>query len=1013
MGYLALVPGKEDFYFGANRLWLIGQALASAPGPVKMMADNLVIRTASRTQQTKISHKNYRTSYPGVKEKSSGTIFTWSRLLHFEFDCSSPADRPLLCTAAGGFNPQAFFCAEDGNPETFGVGAACTVANPRLATPGQPGISTYDYDISLPNNPYMHQDESYGFCIGDDPSTADGHKTRYCMPLKLERSFFSGDPWYVDPQGRVAVFGIVDPNLDGQVAFDDRTWQEPGNPNTSAVKTVDAEDTLRQALESFQLEHDAFTGKKVLLAQILPDQAAELAFHIRCAGQPNCPYGFDLVISRADEEHATLPGIRTIQTAAQGANATLAVTPRPVYHTKGYSDITPCAAAPAGTPGNVEGVITPVSSVIITREAQGGGRQRTGYALETNWCLFPLSRPTILGQLEDAAVDKLTALQHAAPAYQKQKGDITNLRRLALARMLEVTKADIALLQKRDFFQASENPNPSSVEMLERVLWKGDLVTMVVLSGDQLKSVLKRSAAYDKAESSNVTEPTTANMGLVTLGILPRDGWEGDKAKLYVDADLIDAKRLYLVATSTFMASGDTGYPEFAQPAVGKFSGMARSGGQKVSTLVCAALPNCAQPAGAVSALEFQSRPFAPGPDNRRTENYGLQVKKSFTDWNGPNPFKSTGQENAFQQGWINHFALQELSGAFSFNSPNLTDTDLQNKFAAVAYSGVSDAHSNDFEIKMQSRYMVESPGFGFGPFGHIYGQETLNGLDIGAETFFDWERKRQGVPGKLDSVNVPKNLASVSLPVIQLHLHRYLPRLKLLVLQPAYFSTQVSEGVLNVLSFDKQQLDNPAVLHRRQSWAPRVGTRYEKDAQNYVEAGYQLSQDFEVLSQVIVNPGGPGSFTCGLVASQSFQDCITSKAHQPLIRRDSAIERHYSTFHQSGLYWDTKVALPLPLGLTFKTDAKGDYFFYADRGAETLTRYDATVGFGIKLPVWGNIGLEPRYEFFFYQNKIQLNTLTRDSLTFKLTYNLERYSRRLHGGLRWRDAIQYKTPSQ
>jgi hypothetical protein len=1009
MGYQALVPGKEDFYFGTNRLWLIGQALATAPEPVRMMADNLVVRTSPRTPQTKISQKNYRTSYPGVKERSSGTIFTWSKLLHFEFDCSSTADRELLaCDAAGVAHPVARFCAEMGNPDTFGSDAATCNPPTQRTVSGDGKKRLYDYEIALPNNPNMHQDESYGFCIGNDP------KTRYCMPLKLERSFFLGAPWYVDPQGRVAVFGIVDPNLDAQIAFDDRVWQNPDDPSISTIKTVDAEDALRQALEAFHNAQPVFTGKKVLLAQMLPDQAAELAFHIRCTGQPDCPYGFDLVISRADEEHATLPGIRTVETSIAGANATLPVTPRPVYHTKGYGEIMPCASAPAGTAGDVEGIITPVSSVIITREVQVGGRQTTGYGLATNWCLFPLAQPTVsavLEQLENAAAAKLTQLQHANPPYQPQ--GISNVQRLALAQMLDFTKADIALLQKRDFFQASEKADPPPDEMLERVLWKGDLVTTVVLSGDQLKSVLKRSAAYDKADNSVIAEPATANMGLVVLGILPKNGWDSDKAKLYVDADLIDTKRLYLVATSTFMASGDTGYPEFAQPAVGKFSGMARRGGQKVSALVCAALPLCGQPAGVVSASEFQSDPFTSAPDNRRNENYPLRVKKSFTDWNGPNPFKSTGQENAFQQGWINHLALQELSGAFSFNSPNLTDTDLQNKFTAVAYSGVSDAHSNDFEIKMQSRYMLESPGFAFGPFGRIYGKETLNGIDWGTETFFDWERKRQGVPGKPDSVNVPKNMGSVSFPVIQLHLHRYMPRWKMMVLQPAYFSTQISEGVLNVLSFDKQQLDNPPVLHRRQSWAPRAGTRYEKDAQNYLEAGVQLSQDFEVLSKVIVNPGEAGAFTCGLIASQSFQDCITSKAHQPLIRHDSAIERHYSTFHQSGLYWDTKFALPLPLSLTFKVDSKGDYFFYPDSGAETLTRYDATVGFGIKLPVWGNLGLEPRYEFFFYQNKLQLNTLTRDSLTFKLTYNLDRYGRRFRRGLRWRDAVQYKTPSQ
>lgn len=87
-------------------------------------------------------------------------------------------------------------------------------------------------------------------------------------------------------------------------------------------------------------------------------------------------------------------------------------------------------------------------------------------------------------------------------------------------------------------------------------------------------------------------------------------------------------------------------------------------------------------------------------------------------------------------------------------------------------------------------------------------------------------------------------------------------------------------------------------------------------------------------------------------------------------------------------------------------------YWFYGADAGETFseTAYDATVKFGLEVPVpgIGNLSLQPTYELFYFRNKVLGRTLSRDTFGVKLTYSFERYT-----NTGWRRAMKYKSSAK
>ena len=127
----------------------------------------------------------------------------------------------------------------------------------------------------------------------------------------------------------------------------------------------------------------------------------------------------------------------------------------------------------------------------------------------------------------------------------------------------------MAIAQKRDFFEVERRLGYAMsggiyrdqlMEAVSGILWKGDFVVKRLVKGSVLIKLTERSKAFDGDDESLYDEATETGRGLELLGIVK----DPDTEKWLVDGVPVEADKAYEVATTDFLAGGDTGYPELA-----------------------------------------------------------------------------------------------------------------------------------------------------------------------------------------------------------------------------------------------------------------------------------------------------------------------------------------------------------------------------------------------------------------------------------------------------------------
>src|SRR5207248_10357322 len=108
---------------------------------------------------------------------------------------------------------------------------------------------------------------------------------------------------------------------------------------------------------------------------------------------------------------------------------------------------------------------------------------------------------------------------------------LSQLQLLTLCSMQQRLESDVALLQKRDFFSElpkdtkdiginlAAGPDPQLQQILDRIVWKGDLLTLLYVPGSALKKALEQSKIFDAEDASELSLAAEKQRGLVKLGI--------------------------------------------------------------------------------------------------------------------------------------------------------------------------------------------------------------------------------------------------------------------------------------------------------------------------------------------------------------------------------------------------------------------------------------------------------------------------------------------------------------
>ena len=557
-----------------------------------------------------------------------------------------------------------------------------------------------------------------------------------------------------------------------------------------------------------------------------------------------------------------------------------------------------------------------------------------------------------------------------------------------------VSGADVALLQRRDFWYGTvENTDISLLDdtqqLLDRILWKDDLLTETNLSGAQIKNLLTQSDKFEKEEKdASLILPDSPERGIIKAGlVISKKKSLGEEDRYYNRADDFENTDVYRVVTSNHLASGETGYPDAGKPTTGKQQVFYHKQAVPISVVICRAMLRWAdtdeqslfkcrshidedryQIQGADQMVNAATRPA-----KSDWSHIGSFVRNTF--WPPPNPYRDTQGEKWLQGYPINDVNLNKVSIAYNLSSPDTSIQNLRN-FSGITNSDFSQPTSSKLDLDQGLRIL------------HRFRWR----LDLGIEDRLEYTRQEQDSLTSPTSTSWPRNNFIIG-PVLQfrglkLRGNKYRPHF-LYVVRPFDSAIQVAKTSFTLSGANSTS----AVVEQRKaySFTPKFGFRLERDGDSYFETGLQRQHNHNVLSALLLNPGS-GLAPCLLSAAQSLATCAQGVTLDP----NAPPETQYSNFIQQGMYWDAKLKIPLATKLSYQFDTHGDLFANRPLQSENsaLARYDVILGHSLKVPLIGNFSFEPRFEWVFYENKILGNNLTRRNFSLKLSYNFKRDSR-------------------
>jgi len=1036
-GYDVIVPGKLDFYFGPERLRRIAQRLASVPEPngqdhpekgetfhpVQTLAVNLIQHTTYWKEPRKIPDSEKRLDFvPGLPEgvqaveiTDHGTVLPFLQTVTFRVSKDLNI-APYLCKLSMEDDPD--------------YELPCPAAEQKALAP-----TWCDNDMKLKACPDkedkvrltyplggLEAEVNYGLCVA--PRSDFGETEPHCVRFTVARPYLLSaftktctdtsesckeweKPYFYRrwPDGRqVVIFGVVDPDLPSLVGRDNLSWKNTDPRLQTTVATLDPVKALQQAEQLFEEQEkgniDKSKLRRVLLAHMNRAKAEELASHL----------DFDVVIAQAaDRGHAT-------------GSIGLTLYPEPAADGSPGQSFRSVVVVPERSLDSSRKLTNPIRELAMHDfDASSPGGARRELVVKTNW--DPISKGDPQQHLQSSLQKKLddTAKEWLGPGGAKDEPFVIATLKI----MRDATNADLAMMQKRDFYFGDFRLQAHMGENIAGVLWKGDVLQVITATGATLKKVFGESKQFDQADIQPTKFREESGRGLLLYGVqTTEDG------NYLVDGQLLDKDRLYTVATTSHISAGDTGYPELNDPQLanrflpqssqeevnlnryeGAEDGPAQ--GKQISELACeemrhlleednAMQPGCITDEG--NGLFASSNQQAP---QSRADLWTRMVAWSRTSMDRPLLPKEkypTGltAEQAVQNRptWL--LSLQELSWNFSSVRNNLTEvqrvTQLTGASDPAAYA--AKGHGIDYATRADwERNTTSVDEF-------IRGQLLYKANSTGAtKTVGPASTVVQALP----NLSQPKDQALLDTGFFWhgLGRNKYYPQ-QGIVFEPFHFDTPLIEEQLSINSHYNSStgvLDRPAFqvpLQRTRMYLGRLGYRFQNKGNSF-EVGYEGGWETNALEKLTFMAGGKPA-ECDLTAKQTLTTCLTG---QPITLQPGTIHQVRDTRTRDGYYVDLDWTLPLFWRLSFVALDQGEYFRedHLDNSSDTLYRNLASGT--VRIPIWPNLSIAPGLERIDYENKLNHTHLATWSPVLKLVYNLDHYS-----GGDWGKAMRFKPPT-
>jgi hypothetical protein len=1087
-GYDAVVPGKDDFYFGPERLRRIADRLAAAPvipgnlDPLRVLAANLVLKTDPVQKPPAIldSDKKDLKFLPGLPSgvksldaKDNGTVLPYTRRLRFQFSSppmSKPALRLFLCPVDNdqgldAMDPASQACQDNMNSPSSQAWTLEADDHPGESNQGHPTASADPqaqkiWDFSLPADWLPQGPRASGMLFGlctqgvrkprsdqkkdknKDQELKLSNKEYYCLRLTVAEPLFGkmADPPYVvkpvpQADGTTAyavIVGIVDPDLASLVGRDNLSWRND-QPELEPKKTAPAGKITREGKEAYTtsvnamdpataiglaLQHFESVGKsahgippdakifKILLAQMERGKAETLAANLATTRLSGTPLNFDLVISSAadfsaatanEQLHFDPSPVLDSETNKSGAKPPrfrqLVVVPWRAYDYSNHRLPDPLRTVTVSDDHCAD-------ALCAKRDFTVGGR----------WDLTFSLPKTINEEEQLKSTYKKIGLE-----YLKKKGYLHPLDSpdasmddpfplAVLDTLRSKTGADVALLQKRDFYWGPfstpllhSTPGRPNGVLLDSILWTGDYLQVLTVKGDTLKKVLDDSDKLDALDAQTTNPSVETNRGLLTWGI------QKTRDKQYlVDGTQLDPNRLYTVATSNHISAGDTGYPELADPQFSEArlpeaTSHDDTKSQRLSSIICRefAGDDCVD-GPELTFATIQRLPSQLEPKlSARVNAWGrsfiarpqfLQDSNSVVDYQAQ--LKST---------W--RFSLKDLSLNLSGVRNNLSEVQRSTELAAVTESGAANPKNHAIDYSSHLEFVRSGKQL----------DQFVRGLAVYKTTVTATTQTLALLPGQttpptvgaLPLISRSKNQGAIDAGFFLHRKHKYDSRWGL-VYEPFHFDTPLYRVELPVNAFyshTTDQLINPAFtlkLDRDRRFLQRIGFRAES-SQSSVELGIEGGWEQNALQELSGNLGD-----CHALATLTLSSCLKTFQQTPGFLF-SSLQQLNGSRENNGAYVNLDWSIPLIWKLSFRTEDYGEYYSPAHLDNSTDTRYRNDAKETLKFTVLPNLTFGPGLERFDYENKVERVHFRTWSPVFNVTYSFDKYS-----GGDWKKSLGY-----
>lgn len=912
------------------------------------------------------------------------------RLLTDKTDKEDKTDKVYLCLGDKDGDPDEITapdqpknkCSQLKNKEVRLVGNAVVMDLVLEPDPAASNGKNGHYSTLLPGT-------NYGLCL------LSGRES-HCIRFSVHVPFFSypspvvspkavGLKDYTDPDpyvfvekgdGRpsdVAIFGVVDTNLAEHVGILNLGWLHKDTRLKTVAAIEDPAEALHQQLEYFERKYcrengQPFAGIKMLLAQMSPQRARILSARL-----PE----FQIVVSAADQDQDTVrdetdatwsrPKSPSATEPDKNAKPTVFAVPAPYFNTgRGLSLNIGLIA------------LTPLQDNTWKVHLKGLGPKE----------LKEEQNPAT--QFWDRVASRFGDCEPSGfiPGAQDSITPSDRLKWFTLCAMQHKAKADVALIQKRDLFSFLPNKHEDGPEvaqrLLDRIIWKGDFLTVLYVPGSSLLKAMALSKKFDEEDSTTLSLENETGRGLVKLGIR----YDKEAGQYLVNEVPVEPSRLYAVATTDYIGAGDTGYPELATDAISaprqpsQFPNTLAS----ISTIVCRSLypnegKNLCYPD--LPRDDYFDRTAQKPTDSREGPNFWSRVV-ALVPFHHPDSAERSKLDEQRQKGSSEDAANRKVEErliwdrstafTFGFNSliNNLSDAAIDENFSGIPTSSVKAHSKHSWNIDLKTSF-----------------SRSLHDKEFFIIPELRYNVEYTGRADKSEEVNQISNLITLDSGLAFKLSDRALPHWELVPSVHLETPTRTPITVFELKTGERKDVAEGRGL----TFLPRLGLKWQSRVGS-IEIGGQGGWELNALNGYQFKTDG-FVITCRPEPARSFAKCVKDESDPSggHITAQSDAESLRQTKPRAGAYLKTKLTLSPSPKVSYVLENDGDFFLenpFKDKDNATDTRFRLLSSHKLKFAVFSSLAIGPAYRLFLYENKVNHDFLLQQQFMFDVDFGFD-----------------------